>query len=112
MARDPYEMLGVPRDAGDEEIRRAYRRLAKREHPDADGGDSHDRVRHYRLVANLTPGEAWRGVSMDLELPDGRHRIEVPAGVQHGDVLSFTEGTPAGKRISVDLEVVVRSAAR
>ncbi len=32
--RDYYEVLGVKRDAGAEEIRRAYRRLAPRFHPD------------------------------------------------------------------------------
>jgi DnaJ-class molecular chaperone len=34
MADDPYKVLGVPRDAPDEEIRSAYRKLAKQLHPD------------------------------------------------------------------------------
>jgi len=34
---DPYQVLGVPRDAGDDEIRAAFRRLAKAAHPDASG---------------------------------------------------------------------------
>ncbi|PZG18169.1 DnaJ C-terminal domain-containing protein [Nonomuraea aridisoli] len=32
--RDPYEVLGVSRDAGRDEIQRAYRRLARAYHPD------------------------------------------------------------------------------
>jgi curved DNA-binding protein CbpA len=34
MARNPYQVLGVPDDASAEEIHRAYRRLARRHHPD------------------------------------------------------------------------------
>jgi DnaJ-class molecular chaperone len=34
MAEDPYKVLGVARDATDEEVRRAYRKLAKQLHPD------------------------------------------------------------------------------
>lgn len=36
---DPYEVLGLQRGASDEEVKRAYRRLAKQYHPDANPGD-------------------------------------------------------------------------
>jgi DnaJ-class molecular chaperone len=39
MAADPYDTLGVTRSATDEEIRRAFRRLAKELHPDLNPGN-------------------------------------------------------------------------
>jgi curved DNA-binding protein len=37
--KDPYSVLGVPRDADQKAIRRAYRKLARELHPDVNPGD-------------------------------------------------------------------------
>ena len=51
MARDPYQELGVSRGAGEDEIRKAFRNLAKKHHPDANPGDKAAEERFKRVSA-------------------------------------------------------------
>jgi DnaJ-class molecular chaperone len=51
LARDPYQELGVSRGASADEIRKAFRKLAKENHPDTNPGDKAAEERFKRVSA-------------------------------------------------------------
>ena len=51
--RDYYTVLGVPRTATDKEIKTAYRKLARKHHPDVNPGDKDSESRFKEI------GEAY-----------------------------------------------------
>lgn len=48
---DPYELLGVDRAASDEEINRAFKKLAPKYHPDTNPGDA-AAEEHFKAISN------------------------------------------------------------
>jgi molecular chaperone DnaJ len=73
MMNDPYRVLGIPATATDEEIKKAYRKLAKQYHPDANPGDksaeqkmkdinvAYDQLMHRNETKTNTGGTAYGG---------------------------------------------------
>ena len=69
---DFYELLGLGRQAGEDEIKKAYRRLARQYHPDANGGDPEAEARFKEItVAYETLRDPEKRRRYDLFGPDG-----------------------------------------
>lgn len=83
MARDPYLELGVSRGASADEIRKAFRKLAKQFHPDTNPGDkkAEDRFKQVSAAFDIL-GDAEKKKKFDAgEIDaDGRETMRGPFG--------------------------------
>lgn len=121
MARSYYEVLGVRPEADEQELKRAYRRLARELHPDANGGDPEAEARFKEVtIAYETLRDPERRRRYDLFGPDGARAGSAgpsdPFGGGLGDIFEaffggaggFTTTTRrGGPRRGDDVEVVL-----
>jgi DnaJ-class molecular chaperone len=90
---DPYEVLGVSKSASEAEIKKAFRSLAKKHHPDTKGGDTAAKKRFQEISAAYDiVGDKEKRAKFDQGLIDANGN---PRGFEPG-AQGFGGGGPFG----------------
>ncbi len=123
MPTDHYETLGIQRDATDEEVKRAYKKLARRFHPDLNPGDRESETRFKDIgAAYEVLSDPERRARFDRFGSDDPRTVDPFAGGL-GDIFeaffgssSSRNGPPRGEdietNVDLDLEEVVFGGER
>ena len=117
-SRDPYKLLGVSRQASADDVRRAYRKLVRKHHPDANPDDpgAEERFKElyqaYEVLSNPEKRRSYdervRAASQrNREKPRARSGGRPGAGdasqVNLADLLARRGGTSGERKVSSDL---------
>ena len=120
--RDYYEVLGVPRDADEAELKRAFRELARKFHPDINPGQhAEDRFKEANeAYAVLSDAKArarydrygFAGVgAADAAAAGGFQNVAQAFDELFGDLIKRRRGKRRGRDLRYTLEVSFQEAA-
>lgn len=68
--KDPYEVLGVPRSATQQEVTQAFRKLAKKYHPDLNPGDQNAQSKMAEINVAYEEIKSGRAAHTDYSRPN------------------------------------------
>jgi DnaJ-class molecular chaperone len=100
LAADPYKILGVKKDASQDEIQKAYRRLAKKLHPDLNPGNKQAEERFkeisaaYDLLSDLDKRARFDRGEIDasgMERPQQRYYRDFAEGGAYASDAGFAD---------------------
>ncbi len=107
MARDYYETLGISRSANPKEVRQAYRRLARKLHPDVNPGDKNAEARFkevnaaYEVLSDPENrkrydryGDRWE---MADQIEEAQRQARTRGGPRGGQHYTFDFGDGSGR---------------
>ena len=107
---DPYSILGVSSTATDEEISRAYRKLARQYHPDLNPGNAYAESRMkeinsaYEAIKDIRSGKkAYAGENSSYSGQTYAHRSYERAGSSYSDPFEAYRNAYGGRYYEYDL---------